>query len=90
MRIAFDPAKRDKTLRERGLDFAQAEELFSGLTATVQDERRVYPEPRYITAGRLDGRIVVVVWTPIEDGRRVISMRHAHEREAEKWNERMG
>ena len=88
MRIAFDPIKRDKTLLERGLDFARVGELFSGLTATVQDDRRAYPEP-LITAGLSDGRLVVVVWTPIEDGHRVISMRHAHDREAKKWRERM-
>ena len=64
--------------------------MFSGLTATVRDDRVAYPEPRYITAGLLEGRLVVVVWTPIEDGRRVISMRHAHERETRTWLQRMG
>ena len=32
MRITFDPAKRDKTLAERGLDFADAALVFAGIT----------------------------------------------------------
>jgi hypothetical protein len=35
MRITFDPAKRDKTLAERGLDFAVAETVFAGVTLTL-------------------------------------------------------
>jgi uncharacterized DUF497 family protein len=30
MAISYDPAKRDETLAERGLDFADAEEVFAG------------------------------------------------------------
>jgi uncharacterized DUF497 family protein len=30
MNIRFDQAKRDKTLEERGLDFARAEKVFAG------------------------------------------------------------
>jgi uncharacterized protein len=71
MDISFDPAKRDKTLAERGLDFA-------GVTATVQDMRRDYGEDRYITIGQLRGRRVVLVWTAPGDTRRIISMRYAH------------
>jgi hypothetical protein len=73
MRIAFDPAKRDRTLSERGLDFAKATEVFSGLTATINDDRKPYPEVRYITAGFLAERLVVVVWTP--EGTAVASYR---------------
>ena len=63
MRITFDPAKRDLTLEHRGLDFARAGEVFAGLTATVADERFDYGEERFITAGHLDGRLIVMVWT---------------------------
>jgi uncharacterized DUF497 family protein len=43
MRITFDPAKRAKTLAERGLDFADAAQIFTGLHATLEDERRGPP-----------------------------------------------
>jgi hypothetical protein len=35
MRITFDQVKRDKTLAERGLDFADAELVFAGVTLEV-------------------------------------------------------
>ena len=89
MEITFDPNKRKKVLEERGLDFADASEIFAGRTATVEDVRRVYPEPRFITAGVLAGRIVVTVWTPTPSGRRIISMRHCHEDEARLWRQSM-
>jgi hypothetical protein len=83
--ISFDPAKRAKTLAERGLDFADAGLVFAGLTATVQDTRSGYGEDRYITAGYLDGRRVVLVWTPRGNARRIISMRYAHASEEKRW-----
>lgn len=83
--ITFDKAKRDKTLAERGLDFADAALVFEGPTATLEDTRRAYGEPRYQTMGLLRGRTVMVMWTPRKSARRVISMRYAHEDEAQAF-----
>jgi uncharacterized protein len=82
MRITCDQAKRLQTLQERGLDMRRAVEVFAGLHLTRADDRFDYGEPRYVTAGWLDSRLVVFVWTPRGSARRVISMRHCHEREA--------
>lgn len=82
MRITFDRAKREKTLLERGLDFGRAREIFAGIHLTRTDDRRDYGEPRFISAGTLDGRIVILVWTPRGRARRVISMRKANDRES--------
>lgn len=90
MAITFDPAKRDRTLQERGLDFADAPEVFAGRTASAVDDRKDYGEERIITAGYLRGRFVVLVWTPRGEARHVISMRHGHEREEKAWTDRMG
>jgi len=90
VKITFDPAKRDRTLRQRALDFARAVEVFSGRTATVVDDRRDYDETRFITAGHLDGRLVVMVWTQRGEARHIISMRHCHAEEEEIWHRRMG
>lgn len=81
MQITFDPAKRDRTLSERGIDFAEAAAVFAGVHYTRADDRRDYGEPRYVSIGTLGDRVVVIVWTPREGGRRVISMRHANDRE---------
>lgn len=86
MQIEFDPDKREKTLTERGLDFARADEVFAGVNVTAEDARFDYGEPRFITAGVLDSRMVVVVWTPRGEVRRIISMRNANEREITKFS----
>jgi uncharacterized DUF497 family protein len=90
MRLTFDPAKRAKTLVERGLDFARASEIFEGVTVTIDDKRLDYSEPRSVTVGYLDGRVVVVVWTPRGRARRIISMRKANEREIAKFAKDLG
>ena len=85
MAISFDPAKRAATLERRGLDFAAAVEVFAGRTATATDSRKDYGEVRFITAGYLRGRFVVLVWTPRGEARHVISMRHGHGSEEHTW-----
>ena len=84
MRVTCDPAKRLQTLQERGLDMRRAGEVFAGLHLTRLDDRFDYGETRYVTAGWLDSRLVVFVWTPRGSARRIISMRHCHEREAKR------
>ena len=81
MRVTFDSAKREKTLAERGLDFADAVLVFSGVTIMVEDTRKNYGETRIICYGLLEGRIVVVGYTPRGADRHVFSMRKANERE---------
>lgn len=81
MKITYDPAKRASTLKERGLDFEDCEEVFAGPTISKPDFRRDYNELRITTVGWLHGRMVVVVWTERDGTRRVISMRKANDRE---------
>lgn len=81
MRISYDPAKRQKTLDERGLDFEDASVVFSGITLEVEDTRRVYGETRIICYGYLAGRLVVIGYTPRGTARHIFSMRKANERE---------
>lgn len=90
MRITFDEAKRATTLERRGLDFADAAEVFAGLHATAPDDRRDYGEPRFITAETLRSRFVVIVWTPRQEARHIISMRHGHATERERWRQALG
>ena len=87
--ITFDPAKRDLTLKHRGLDFARAGEVFAGQTATIVDDRFDYGEMRFITAGHLDGRLVVTVWTQRDEAQHIISMKHCHAKEEKVWRRRM-
>ena len=81
MKVEFDAAKRAGTLEQRSLDMARAGEVLDGATLTIEDDRMDYGEPRYITIGFLDERMVVLVWTPRGDVHRIISMRKANDRE---------
>lgn len=90
MAIIWDDAKRKKTLVERGLDFADAALVFAGRRLSLPDDRRDYGEPRFITAGWLRGRFVVLVWTLRGDDQRIISMRYGHDDEEAYFEEQMG
>jgi len=57
---------------------------------TLPDERRDYGEPRYITAGWLRDRFVIVVWTSRDGGRRIVSMSYGHADEETNWRAQMG
>ncbi len=81
MKLEFDATQRDTTLKDRGLDFARAGDVFEGNHFTGQDTRHDYAEHRFITVGLLDARLVVLVWTPRGEARRIISMRKANDRE---------
>jgi hypothetical protein len=81
MRITFDPAKRRITLAERGLDFADAALVFAGVTVEIEDTRKHYGETRIICYGLLEGRMVVVGYTPRGADRHTFSMRKANDRE---------
>ena len=81
MSVTYDPTKRTVTLVERGLDFKDAEFVFAGPTFEVEDNRRNYGEIRVICFGLLDGRMVVVGYTPRGADRHVFSMRKANDRE---------
>jgi uncharacterized DUF497 family protein len=89
VKIEFDPAKRQAIVEHRGLDMARAGEIFARSTLTIADDRKDYGEPRFITIGRLDGRMVVSVWTPRGAARRIISLRKANDREQALYGGRL-
>jgi uncharacterized DUF497 family protein len=87
VKISFDPAKRETTRQERGLDFLDVGKVFEGATFTFADTRRDYGEARCITVGFLDGRMVVVGWVERAGARHVFSMRKANEREIKAYRQ---
>ena len=90
MKISFDSIKRLKALQERGLDFADAAQVFDGPIFTREDDRLDYPEPRFQTFGLVNDRLVMLVWTPTEEGMRIISMRKCNDREQKAYARRLG
>ncbi|MBF0355332.1 MAG: BrnT family toxin [Alphaproteobacteria bacterium] len=88
--FTWDEAKRLKTLSERGLDFANAGLVFAGWHYDTLDERHDYGETRYVTAGYLDRRFVIVIWTPRGRSKRIISMRYGHADEEADYKDLLG
>lgn len=81
----WDEAKRQRTLQDRGIDFADVERFDFAKADVRPDLRRDYGEPRYRAIGMLDGRLHVLIFTPRAGGVRVISFRRANSRECRKW-----
>ena len=81
MEIEYNPVKRDATLANRGLDFADAVAIFAGRHISRVDDRFDYGETRVITVGFIGQRMVVTVWTERGDRRRIISLRKANDDE---------
>jgi uncharacterized DUF497 family protein len=88
VKITSNPAKRQATLADRGLDFNDAAFVFADRTIEFEDLRKPYPERRFVSVGHLHGRMVIVVWTPTPQGRHVISMRKCNDREQTKYGVR--
>ena len=85
MKLSWDEAKRQATLAGRGLDFASAAEMFDVNEYIIEDLRNDYGEERFVSLGYINRRLCVVVWTPRGDGRHIISMRKANDREKERY-----
>lgn len=96
MPVTFDPAKRAKTLADRGLDFADADAVFENLLIENPDDRFDYGEERWITVGLIRDRMVVVVWTRRGEDRHIISMRpnclsgESNDREQRRYAKQLG
>lgn len=81
MKIEYDQTKRDLTLQARGLDMADAAEVFATEVLIIEDDRLNYGETRFMTVGTLKDRLVVLIWTSRGTTRRIISLRKANARE---------
>jgi uncharacterized DUF497 family protein len=88
--LEWDADKRQRTLRERQLDFADARFFDFDTAATVEDGRRDYGEVRSVSTGWLRGRLHVLCWTRRGKRIRVISLRKANDREQQAYAEDAG
>ena len=65
-------------------------QVFAGPTIDIPDFRRDYGERRINSVGHLNGRMMIVCWTPRGEARHVMSMRKANEREKARYADRLG
>lgn len=85
MDLEWDEEKRQRNLRERGLDFADVARFEPESVRTSPDARRDYGELRFNSIGYLDDRLHSFCWTPRNGKVRVISLRKANAREREDY-----
>lgn len=86
MIFEWSEEKRLKVLKERNLDFIDAQDLFDGRRLlTVLSPRG--SEDRWFSIGEINGRFITVVWTWRDDAIRIITMRRARNEEKRKYQE---
>jgi uncharacterized DUF497 family protein len=87
MEIEFDRNKSERNLQERGLPF-EAVSDFDWTTALVtEDHRFSYPERRFRAIGTIGGVLHMIVYTNIQSGIRVISLRRASRQERKRYDQ---
>ncbi|MGA2904489.1 MAG: BrnT family toxin [Candidatus Korobacteraceae bacterium] len=87
LRFEWDKVKAEANLRLHGVSFDSARTTFKDVFAVErQDDREDYREPRFVTMGKAEnGVILVVVYTERENRIRIISARRATRFEEEDY-----
>lgn len=84
----WDAGKAAANLARHGVTFEVAQRVFDDPFAIEwMDDRENYGEPRFITLGMVDGRILFVVYTLRGDIIRIISARGAEPHEKRIYHE---
>jgi uncharacterized protein len=86
MQLEWNERKRQETLRERGLDFADAKLFFDGRPVLTEPSSRD-DEQRWRSTTIIAGDFVTMIWTMREDALRVITMRRAHAKEEGQYRQ---
>ena len=90
MNFTWDEPKRQANLKKHGLDFADAEKVFSGPMALFEDQREDYGEQRMIGIGQLEYLVVLIVHVETDEQIRIISMRKADNDETDLYFKNAG
>ena len=91
MNVEWDEQKEQSNTRKHGFSFTDAWQIFEAPMLIDLDDRFDYGEERWIGIGRLQSRIVVVVYTePDQDTLRIISLRKALNHEREPYEQAFG
>lgn len=91
MNFEWDEQKNQANIRKHGFSFADAWEIFETPMLIDVDDRFDYGEDRWVGIGRLQSRIVVVVYTEFDDETlRIISLRKALSHERAKYQQEFG
>jgi len=90
MNFTWDETKRQANLQKHGLDFADAEKVFSGPMVLFEDLRNDYGEQRMTGIGQLESLVVLIVHVETDEQIRIISMRKADSDETDLYFKNAG
>ncbi len=85
MVLEWDDTKRNATLNQRGLDFADIASADWSSALTDEDARVTYAEQRFVTMAPINQRLCVFAWCWRGEAMRIISLRKANERERKRY-----
>ena len=83
--ITWDENKRQRNIREHGLDFAGCDAVFDNPVTTEEDTRLHYSEQRVNLLGFLSGVVVHLTYTERGDDLHIISLRKATTHEIKRF-----
>lgn len=81
LNICFDSAKNASNIAKHGVSLALAERMDWDVGLIWPDIRQDYGEPRWCVLAPIGNRLFFSVFVDRQDGRRVISLRKANNRE---------
>ena len=88
MSFEWDEQKKEINVRKHGSSFVDAYLVFQSPMAIDLDSRSNYIEDRWIGTGMLNGRVVVIVYTEVnEETIRVIFLRKALSPERKQYEQ---
>ena len=88
MLFEWDDRKAAQNVAKHGIPFEYAARVFlDPQRLDSEDTRRDYSEERWLTFGKIEGRLFAVAYTPRGAVIRLISARKANEREQRKYDE---
>ncbi len=90
LRFEWDPKKEAENLRKHGVDFTIGSRIWHGPVLERIDDRRAYGEVRILAFGKVNGRLMAVLYTWRGAVRRIISARKANRREQRRFEAEIG
>jgi uncharacterized DUF497 family protein len=81
----WDPEKERKNLAKHKVDFRTASRIWDGAVLERNDSRRDYGESRVGALGKVENRLMVVIFTWRGTVRRIISARKANPGEQRRF-----
>ena len=90
MDFEWDENKRQRNLRDHGIEFERAKEIWQGPVLEAPSRPGSHSEERFLAIGQSEGRFITVVFTWRGKNRRIISARVARRNERENYQKEIG